>query len=41
MLLFFHVLDETRLEGLQSGVRYADGSAKPSLASVRDAPRTC
>jgi hypothetical protein len=41
MLLFFHVLDETRLEGLQTGVRYADGSAKPSLAAVRDAKRTC
>jgi hypothetical protein len=41
MLLFFHVVDETRLEGLQSGVRYADGSAKPSLAAVRDTKRTC
>jgi hypothetical protein len=41
MLLFFHVLDETRLEGLQSGVRYADGSAKPSLVTVRDAARQC
>ena len=37
MLLFFHVVDETRLEGLQSGVRYADGSPKSSLAAVRRA----
>jgi hypothetical protein len=35
MLLFFHVSDETRLEGLQTGVRYADGTAKPSLERVR------
>jgi hypothetical protein len=41
MLLFFHVLDETRREGLQSGLRYADGSPKPSLAAVRDTKRTC
>ncbi|HEV8459408.1 MAG TPA: hypothetical protein VGQ38_01760 [Gaiellaceae bacterium] len=41
MLLFFHVVDETRLEGLQSGVRYADSSPKPSLAAVRDTKRTC
>lgn len=34
MLLFFHVADETRLEGLQTGVRYADGSPKPSLDRV-------
>ena len=37
LLLFFHVQDEPRLEGLQSGVRYADGSPKSSLAAVRDA----
>jgi hypothetical protein len=37
MLLLFHVFDETRLEGLQTGVRYADGSPKPSLTAVRDA----
>ena len=37
MLLLFHVEDEPRLEGLQSGVRYADGSPKSSLASVRAA----
>ena len=39
MLLFFHVTDETRLEGLQSGLRYADGSPKPSVAAVRQAER--
>ena len=32
MLCFFHVDDETRLAGLQSGLRYADGTPKPSLA---------
>jgi len=37
MLFFFHVSDETRLEGLQSGVRYADGSPKSSLVAVREA----
>jgi hypothetical protein len=30
MLLFFHVTDESRLEGLQSGVFYADGQPKSS-----------
>jgi hypothetical protein len=39
MLLFFHVTDETRLEGLQSGLRYADGSPKPSVGAVRQAER--
>ena len=39
MLCFFHVDDETRLAGLQSGVRYADGSPKPSLDAVRSTPR--
>ena len=39
MICFFHVDDETRLEGLQSGVRYADGSPKPSLDAVRTASR--
>jgi hypothetical protein len=33
----FHVVDETKLEGLQSGVRYADGTPKPSLDAVRRA----
>ena len=36
-ILFFHVRDEPALEGWQSGVRYADGSPKPSLAPVREA----
>ena len=31
LLLFFHVQDESQLSGLQSGVRYADGSPKSSL----------
>jgi hypothetical protein len=35
MLFLFHVADETRLEGLQSGTRYADGSPKASEAPVR------
>jgi hypothetical protein len=34
-IFIFKVFDEPRLEGLQSGVRYADGSAKPSLAVVQ------
>jgi hypothetical protein len=34
-IFIFKVFDETRLEGLQSGVRYADGSPKPSLAVVQ------
>ena len=37
MLFFFHVVDESRLEGLQSGVRYPDGTPKASLALVRSA----
>jgi hypothetical protein len=41
MLLFFHVLDEQRLAGLQSGLYYADGAPKPSAKAVRDAPLTC
>jgi hypothetical protein len=40
MLLFFHVSDESRLEGLQTGVFYADGRPKPSLAAVADAARS-
>ena len=39
MLLFFHVSDESRLEGLQSGVYYADGQPKRSLTGVADAAR--
>jgi hypothetical protein len=41
MLLFFHVLDEQPLAGLQSGLYYADGAAKPSARAVHDAPLTC
>ncbi len=37
MLLLFHVVDEPRLEGLQSGLYYADGSPKSSLDAVRAA----
>src|SRR6185437_8654817 len=37
MLLFFHVVDETKLAGLQTGLRYADGSPKSSLTPVRAA----
>ncbi|HZO34807.1 MAG TPA: hypothetical protein VFB17_07000 [Gaiellaceae bacterium] len=40
MLLFFHVVDESRLAGLQTGVRYADGSPKSSLPRVRAAALT-
>jgi hypothetical protein len=41
MLLFFHVLDEQPLTGLQSGLYYLDGSPKPSAQAVRQAPLTC
>ncbi len=34
LLLFFHLEDEPRLAGLQSGVRYADGSPKSSEPAV-------
>jgi hypothetical protein len=34
LLLLFHLEDEPRLEGLQSGVRYADGSPKSSEPAV-------
>jgi hypothetical protein len=37
MLFLFHVVDESRLEGLQSGIRYADGSPKSSEAPVQAA----
>ena len=37
MLLLFHVIDEQPLQGLQSGLYYADGTPKPSLAQVRPA----
>jgi hypothetical protein len=36
-VLFFHLRDEPRLEGWQSGVRYADGSPKSSHGAVADA----
>jgi hypothetical protein len=42
LLLLFHLEDEPRLEGLQSGVRYADGSPKasePAVASAASHPR--
>jgi len=41
MLLFFHVLDEPQLAGLQSGLYYADGTPKASAEAVRQAPLTC
>jgi hypothetical protein len=37
MLFLFHVVDESRLEGLQSATRYADGSPKASEAPVQAA----
>ena len=37
MLFLFHVVDESRLEGLQSATRYADGSPKSSEAAVQAA----
>lgn len=36
-IYIFHVIDEARLEGLQSGVYYAGGAPKPSLDAVRHA----
>jgi hypothetical protein len=36
-LYLFHVFDEQELAGLQSGVYYADGQPKASLAPVRQA----
>lgn len=38
-LLLFHLEDESRLEGLQSGVRYADSSPKSSEPAVATAAR--
>jgi hypothetical protein len=38
---FFHVLDEQGLAGLQSGLYYLDGTAKPSAETVRGTPVTC
>lgn len=39
MLLLFHVSDEAELDRLQSGVYWADDTAKPSLETVREAIR--
>jgi hypothetical protein len=36
-LYLFHVVDEQPLTGLQSGIRYADGTPKSSEAAVRAA----
>ena len=36
-VLLFHLLDEPRLEGWQSGVRYEDGSPKSSHDAAADA----
>ena len=36
-IMLFHVEDESDLSGWQSGVFYADGTPKSSLAAVRDA----
>jgi hypothetical protein len=41
MLLFFHVIDEKQLTGLQSGLYYADGSPKSSVETVRQTPVSC
>jgi hypothetical protein len=38
---FFHVIDERRLAGLQSGLYYLDGTAKPSAEAVRRTAVTC
>jgi hypothetical protein len=36
-VLFFHLIDETSLEGFQSGLMRADGSARPAYAAVKQA----
>jgi hypothetical protein len=38
---FFHVIDEQRLAGLQSGLYYLDGTPKPSAEAVKRAAVTC
>jgi hypothetical protein len=38
---FFHVIDERKLAGLQSGLYYLDGSPKPSARAVKQAAVTC
>jgi len=40
-LYFFHVLDEEKLAGLQSGLYYVDGTPKPSAEAVQRAAVTC
>jgi hypothetical protein len=37
MLLFFHVVDESALTGLQTGVYYPDDDPKASRAPVAEA----
>ncbi len=39
LLLLFHLEDESQLDGLQSGVRYADGSPKSSEPAVASAAK--
>ncbi len=36
-VLFFHLIDERALEGFQSGLMRADGSARPAYAAVKQA----
>ena len=36
-VLFFHLIDEASLEGFQSGLMRADGSARPAYAAVKQA----
>jgi hypothetical protein len=36
-VLFFHLIDESSLEGFQSGLMRADGSARPAYAAVKQA----
>jgi hypothetical protein len=36
-VLFFHLIDESALEGFQSGLMRADGSARPAYAAVKQA----
>ena len=38
---FFHVIDEAKLSGLQSGLYYVDDSPKPSADAVKTTPVTC
>jgi hypothetical protein len=38
---FFHVIDERKLAGLQSGLYYLDGTAKPSAVAVKRTAVTC